>query len=90
MGQDDKVMPHIDMANIACGFHASDPSVMSRTIELANAHNVAIGAHPSYPDLQGFGRRSMTIDPCQLTDLIIYQIGHLKLMPKQRHTGSIR
>lgn len=86
MGQDDKVMPHIDMANIACGFHASDPSVMSRTIELANAHNVAIGAHPSYPDLQGFGRRSMAIDPCQLTDLIIYQIGALEGLCRSRGT----
>ena len=59
MGLDDEVMPHIDWANVACGFHAGDPSVMKKTVQLAQKHNVVVGAHPSYPDLNGFGRRSM-------------------------------
>ena len=67
MGLDDQVMPHIDMANIACGFHAGDPSVMANTLKLAKQHNVMIGAHPSYPDKQGFGRRSMSMSVAELT-----------------------
>ena len=58
-GDDEGIMPHIDMANVACGFHASDPVVMQKTVRLAKAHGVRVGAHPSYPDLQGFGRREM-------------------------------
>lgn len=80
MGNDELVMPHIDMTNIACGFHASDPHIMSKTIELAILHDVKIGAHPSYPDLQGFGRRSMSIDPIELSEILIYQIGALKAL----------
>lgn len=78
MGCDEQVMPHIDMANIACGFHASDPLIMSNTIKLANAHNVQIGAHPSYPDLNGFGRRSIPMEPEEITAMLIYQIGALQ------------
>lgn len=77
MGDDSHVMPHIDMANIACGFHASDPLTMAKTVELALASGVAIGAHPSYPDLLGFGRREMSIAPAELKQLVIYQIGAL-------------
>jgi len=77
MGDDSHVMPHIDMANIACGFHASDPLTMAKTVELALASGVAIGAHPSYPDLMGFGRREMSIAPAELKQLVIYQIGAL-------------
>jgi len=77
MGDDAHVMPHIDMANIACGFHASDPLTMAKTVELAVASGVAIGAHPSYPDLLGFGRREMSIAPVELKQLVIYQIGAL-------------
>ncbi|MGI9420075.1 MAG: LamB/YcsF family protein, partial [Geminicoccaceae bacterium] len=61
MGDDEAIMPLIDVANVACGFHASDPTVMRRTVRLAKQHGVAVGAHPSLPDLQGFGRREMTI-----------------------------
>lgn len=77
MGNDSLAMPHVDMANIACGFHASDPQVMSSTIQLAMQNNVSIGAHPSYPDLQGFGRRSMAMTSDEITNLLIYQIGAL-------------
>lgn len=78
MGNDEIVMPHIDMANIACGFHASDPQVMNETIKLAIQHDVQIGAHPSYPDLQGFGRRSIKLTPDEITNMLIYQIGAIK------------
>lgn len=78
LGNDKAVMPNIHMANIACGFHASDPQVMNETIKLAIQHGVKIGAHPSYPDLQGFGRRSIKLDPEEITHILIYQIGALK------------
>ena len=74
MGLDAEVMPFIDCANIACGYHAGDPSIMRRTVELALAHGVTIGAHPAYPDLVGFGRRSMACSPEEIRDLLHYQI----------------
>lgn len=77
MGSDSEIMPHIDMANIACGFHASDPLTMKKTVKLAVEFGVKIGAHPSYPDLVGFGRRDMQISPDELTALTLYQIGAL-------------
>ena len=78
MGHDELVMPYIDMANIACGFHASDPSIMASTVQLAIKHNVSIGAHPSYPDLQGFGRREMTFTSEEITHMMLYQLGALE------------
>lgn len=77
-GDDEGIMPYINMANVACGFHASDPSVMQRTVRLAKRHGVAVGAHPSYPDRQGFGRREMAMDSAELTAAIIYQVGALR------------
>lgn len=77
MGLDAEVMPFIDCANIACGFHASDPSTMAKTVALAVAHGVQIGAHPAYPDLVGFGRRSMDCTPQEVEDLLLYQVGAL-------------
>ncbi|WP_213876787.1 5-oxoprolinase subunit PxpA [Pseudomonas sp. dw_358] len=77
MGLDAEVMPYIDCANIACGFHAGDPSVMGRTVDLALKHEVMIGAHPAYPDLVGFGRRSMVCSAQEIQDLLHYQIGAL-------------
>lgn len=78
MGEDEKMMPQIDIANVACGFHASDPAVMAATVRLAKRYHVKVGAHPSLPDLQGFGRREMKMQPDELTDCIIYQVGALK------------
>jgi UPF0271 protein len=75
MGADAEVMPFITSANIACGFHAGDPATIRKTVRLAVDHGVAIGAHPSLPDLQGFGRRSMTITPQEMYDLVLYQAG---------------
>jgi UPF0271 protein len=77
MGLDTEVMPHIDMANIACGFHAGDADVMARTLTLAKQHGVNIGAHPSYPDLQGFGRRSMALSHSEIVNCMRYQIAAL-------------
>ena len=78
MGDDEGLMPHISIANVACGFHASDPTVMACTVRLAKQHNVKVGAHPSLPDLQGFGRREMKMRPEELTNCIIYQVGALR------------
>lgn len=78
MGQDEQVMPLIDMANVACGFHAGDPSVMQKTVALAAKHGVEIGAHPSYHDLAGFGRRSISHSPDEIHALILYQLGALE------------
>src|ERR1700693_1317360 len=78
MGDDEGMMPFITIANVACGFHASDPTVMARTVRLANRHKVKVGAHPSLPDLQGFGRREMKMRPEELTDCVVYQVGALK------------
>jgi UPF0271 protein len=77
-GDDAAIMPFITLANVACGFHASDPTVMHKTVRLAKQHGVKVGAHPSLPDLQGFGRREMRMDPKELTDCLIYQVGALK------------
>ena len=70
MGLDAEVMPYIDCANIACGYHAGDPGIMRRTVALALEHGVTIGAHPAYPDLVGFGRRFIDIDPHELADAV--------------------
>jgi 5-oxoprolinase (ATP-hydrolysing) subunit A len=82
MGLDAAVMQHIDMANIACGFHAGDADVMATTLALAKQHGVAIGAHPSYPDLQGFGRRSMVLSHNEIVNCLRYQIGALDGMAR--------
>lgn len=78
MGEDARVMPLIDQANIACGFHASDPSIMVRTVAMARDHGVEIGAHPSYHDLAGFGRRSIPHSHDEVRALIWYQVGALE------------
>ena len=77
MGDDEGLMPFITEANIACGFHASDPNHMRRTVELAKQYGVKIGAHFSLPDRAGFGRREMQIDRDELANIVIYQIGAL-------------
>ncbi len=77
MGCDEAVMPLVDLANIACGYHASDPVTMTRTVLLAKQAGTRIGAHPSYPDLQGFGRRSMQCTPLEIVSMVQYQLGAL-------------
>jgi UPF0271 protein len=78
MGNDEEIMRYISSANVACGFHAGDPMVMAHTVKLAKENGVAIGAHPGFPDLMGFGRRKMEIAPEEARNYIIYQIGALK------------
>lgn len=82
MGLDAEVMPLIDQANIACGFHAGDPTVLVRTLHLAKQYQVEIGAHPSYDDKQGFGRRSIRMQPDELTHLLWYQIAAVEGVAK--------
>ena len=78
LGMDSSVMPYISSANIACGWHAGDPCVMEKTVRLACQNGVGIGAHPGYPDLLGFGRRSMAASPEEIRQYLIYQVGALK------------
>ena len=78
MGNDEAFMPYITTANVACGFHAGDPTVMKKTVALARKYGVQVGAHPSLPDLQGFGRREMKLTMEEIHDDMIYQIGALK------------
>ena len=77
-GNDEEIMPLIDIANVACGFHASDPNHIRKTVELAKKNNVKVGAHPSLPDLQGFGRREMKLSNLEIKNIIMYQVGALK------------
>ena len=77
LGQDTALMPFITSANIACGFHAGDPHVMRRTVQLAIQHDVAIGAHPGFPDLAGFGRRVIPLTSAEVEDVVAYQLGAL-------------
>lgn len=77
VGQDDVLMPMLSSANIACGFHGGDPATIHRTVRLAQSHGVSIGAHPSYPDLAGFGRRHMDLTPQDVYDCMLYQMGAL-------------
>ena len=77
IGMDDKVIPLITSANVACGYHASDPVVMSKTIKMAKEAGIRVGAHPGFPDLMGFGRRNMNISPAEAKAYTIYQVGAL-------------
>ncbi|MBQ6545485.1 MAG: LamB/YcsF family protein [Lachnospiraceae bacterium] len=77
IGRDEEVLSYISSANVACGFHASDPYVMSETVRRAKGRGVRVGAHPGYPDLVGFGRRNLTVSPKELKAMVQYQIGAL-------------
>lgn len=77
IGNDKQLLDVVNSANVACGFHAGDPWVMTRTVELAVAKGVSIGAHPAFPDLQGFGRRALQMSPHELRAAILYQVGAL-------------
>ena len=76
-GQDPALMPHLTSANVACGLHAGDPEVMRATVALACEHGVAVGAHPGFPDPEGFGRRELQFSPRDVEDFVVYQIGAL-------------
>lgn len=87
MGLDEEVIKYITSANIACGFHAGDPTWMRATVDLAEERGVAIGAHPSFPDLAGFGRRNMIVSPEEARNDVIYQMGALQAFTK---TGRLQ
>ena len=78
IGMDAEILPYVTSANIACGFHAGDPSVMQKSVLLCKKYGVQVGAHPGLPDLQGFGRRRMAISPAEAEVDVMYQIGALK------------
>lgn len=82
MGRDADVMPHIDQANIACGFHGGDPLIMRNTLALAKDNNVMVGAHPAYPDLVGFGRRPMQCSADEISSFVQYQLSALDGMAR--------
>ena len=78
IGMDSAVLRHISSANVACGWHAGDPEVMERTVRAAVASGTAVGAHPGYPDLLGFGRRNMALSPSEARTAVMYQVGALQ------------
>jgi len=78
LGRDAELLAIVTSANIACGFHAGDPSVMDRTVALAVRAGVAVGAHPGFPDLRGFGRRRVDADPAEVEGDVLYQVGALQ------------
>ena len=89
MGNDEAVLDHVTSANIACGFHGGDPRTMRRTVAMALARGVAVGAHPGLPDLQGFGRRNMSITPDEAYEMVVYQVGALAAFA-QAQGGRLR
>ena len=84
MGRDAEIMPFITSANIACGFHAGDPATIAETIELAMRYGVSVGAHPGFPDMQGFGRRTMSFTAGEVFDIVQYQVAAVKGMCEAR------
>ena len=90
LGHDEDVVKYITSANIACGFHAGDPGWMRHTVDLAEEHGVAIGAHPSFPDLQGFGRRNMVVTPEEAKNDVVYQIGALTTFTKTKKLQHVK
>jgi 5-oxoprolinase (ATP-hydrolysing) subunit A len=86
MGDDDAVLRHVTSANVACGFHGGDPRTARATCALAVRHDVVVGAHVSYRDLAGFGRRFLDVDPLELTDEVIYQVGALQALARSAGT----
>ena len=89
IGEDEAIMPLITSANIACGLHAGDPAVMDKTVKLAQTYEVNVGAHPGYPDLQGFGRRNMDLGPEEIEQYILYQLGALAAFAKAHHVEMV-
>ena len=85
LGMDADIIPLISSANVACGFHAGDFNTMAKTAKLCAESGVTIGAHPGYPDLQGFGRRTMALSPAEGQNLITYQLGARILLPEYRY-----
>ena len=90
MGHDEEVIKYVSSVNIACGFHAGDPMWMRRTVRLAEEHDVAIGAHPSFPDLVGFGRRNVDVTPDEAKADLVYQIGALQAFTSAKRLQHVK
>ena len=90
MGLDEEVIKYVTSASIACGFHAGDPMWMRHTVGLAEENGVAIGAHPSFPDLAGFGRRNMTVTPEEARNDVVYQIGALQAFTRSKTLQHVK
>ena len=90
LGYDEEVIKYITSANVACGFHAGDPMWMRKTVRLAEEHGVAVGAHPSFPDLHGFGRRNMVVTPEEAKSDVIYQIGALAAFTRSKKLQHVK
>lgn len=90
MGLDEEVIRHVTSANIACGFHAGDPATMRRTVRMAEDAGVGIGAHPGFPDLQGFGRRNLAATPDEVRDDLVYQIGALTAFTRSKRLQHVK
>ncbi len=90
MGLDAEVIRHVTSANIACGFHAGDPATMRLTVALAESNGVGIGAHPGFPDLQGFGRRNLAASPREVRDDLVYQIGALTAFTRAKKLQHVK
>jgi len=90
MGLDEEVIKYVSSANIACGFHGGDPMWMRRTVSLAEEHGVAVGAHTSFPDLRGFGRRNMAVTPEEIRADITYQIGALTGFTREKRLQHVK
>lgn len=90
MGFDAEVLDFITSANIACGFHAGDPGTMRRTVRLAEVRGVGVGAHPGFPDLQGFGRRNLAASPQEVRDDLVYQIGALQAFTSAKRLQHVK
>jgi 5-oxoprolinase (ATP-hydrolysing) subunit A len=90
MGLDGEIIRLVTSANIACGFHAGDPATIRQTVNLAEAHAVGIGAHPGYPDLQGFGRRNLAATPDDIRNDLVYQIGALTAFTRAKRLQHVK
>lgn len=90
MGLDEEVIRFVTSANVACGFHAGDAATMRRTVRLAEENGVAIGAHPGFPDLRGFGRRSLAASPAEVRDDLVYQIGALTAFTRAKKLQHVK
>lgn len=90
MGLDEQVIPHVTSANVACGFHAGDPGTMRRTVRLAEAAGVGVGAHPGFPDLRGFGRRNLAASPSEVRDDLVYQLGALTAFTRAKKLQHVK
>lgn len=90
LGRDSEIIPLVSSVNIACGFHAGDPDVMAKTVALAEEAGIGVGAHPGFPDLQGFGRRKMAMKPAEVKNMITYQVGALMAFTSNKKLQHVK